>query len=169
MIADIIIYIYLTNQLLNPKNQIIMNPTVELIFTIVGGALVLLTVYGAFKLDRKLFLSGLCFFSILPLIGESMGYSADKAPIHVLVIFVFLVQIVLTLPNNIIYGPDNLAANKLVTKISLAILIINVAGAVFIFGLNAGVAVQFGYYHIAFSLTILYLLLKRSTRGAWLK
>jgi hypothetical protein len=146
-----------------------MNSTVELIFTVVGAALVLLTVYGAIKLDRKLFLSGLCFFSILPLIGESMGYNADKAPIHVLVIFVFVIQFILALPNKIVYGADNIAATKLATKIALSLLIINVVGAVFIFCLNAGVAVQFGYFHVVFSLAIVYLLIKRSSTSAWLK
>ncbi|WP_426667115.1 hypothetical protein ACPPVU_13905 [Mucilaginibacter sp. McL0603] len=146
-----------------------MNSTVELIFTVVGAALVLLTVYGAIKLDRKLFLSGLCFFSILPLFGESMGYNADKAPIHVLVIFVFVIQFILALPNKIVYGPDNLAATKLATKIALALLVINAVGAVFIFCLNAGVAVQFGYFHVVFSVAIVYLLIKRSSTNAWLK
>src|SRR5258708_35381018 len=136
-----------------------MNSTVELIFTVVGAALVILRVYGAIKLDRKLFLSGLCFFSILPLIGESMGYNADKAPIHVLVIFVFVIQFILALPNKIVYGADNIAATKLATKIASALLIINVVGAVFIFCLNAGVAVQFGYFHVVFSLAIVYLLI----------
>jgi hypothetical protein len=146
-----------------------MNSTVELIFTVVGAALVLLTVYGAIKLDRKLFLSGLCFFSILPIIGESMGYNADKASIHVLVIFVFVIQMILAWPNNIVYGTDNLAAIKLATKISLSILIINIVGAVFIFCLNAGVPVQFGYFHVVSSLAILYLLIKRSSSNVWVK
>jgi len=147
-----------------------MNPTVELIFTIAGAALVLLTIYGAIKLNRKLFLSGICFFSILPLIGESMAYSADKAPIHVLVIFVFLIQIVLAMPNNIVYGPDNVAATKLSNKIALGIFIINVGGAVFILCLKAQVTVQFGYYHMVIALAVLYLLVKRmSSAGAWLK
>jgi hypothetical protein len=146
-----------------------MNSTVEMIFTIVGAALVLLTVYGAFKLNRNLFLSGICFFSILPIIGESMAYNADKASVHVLVIFIFLVQFVLALPNKIVYGPDNLAATKLSTKIALALIIINVGGAVFIFCLKAGVPVQFGYFHIVTSLAIIYLLIRRSSGGAWLK
>ncbi|MGZ3753209.1 MAG: hypothetical protein ACXVB0_08565 [Mucilaginibacter sp.] len=146
-----------------------MNPTVELIFTIAGAALVLLSFYGAVKLDRKLFLSGLCFFSVLPLIGESMGYSADKAPIHILVIFVFVIQLVLALPNNIVYGPDNIAATKLSAKIAIALLIINVVGAVFVLLLKSGVAAQFGYFHVAFSVAILYLLIKRSSSGAWIK
>lgn len=146
-----------------------MNSTVELIFTVVGAALVLLTVYGALKLDRKLFLSGLCFFSILPIIGESMGYNADKAPIHVLVIFVFVIQIVLALPNKIVYGAENLPATQLAIKIALSLLIINVVGAVFVFCLSSGVPAQFGYYHVVLSLGIAYLLIKRTTSGVWIK
>lgn len=146
-----------------------MNPTVQLIFTIIGAALVLVTVYGTIKLDRKLFLSGLCFFSFLPIIGETIGYNADKASVHIVVIFVFVIQFILALPNKIVYGADNLAASQLVTKIALSILIINVVGAVFVLCLSPQVPAQFGYYHIAFSLSILYMLIKRSTSGAWIK
>jgi hypothetical protein len=135
----------------------------------VGGALVLLTIYGAVTLSRKLFLSGICFFSILPIIGESMGYNADKAPIHIIVIFVFVIQAVLALPNNIDYGPDNVAATKLSAKIAISLFIINAVGAVFIFFLNAGVPLQFGYYHLVIALAVLYLLIKRGSSGAWVK
>ncbi|HVV56465.1 MAG TPA: hypothetical protein VHC47_14115, partial [Mucilaginibacter sp.] len=83
-----------------------MNPTMNMIFTIVGGALVLLCLYGAVTLNRKFFLSGLCFFSFLPMIGEGMAYNSDKAPIHVIIFFVFVVQFILTLPTNITYGAD---------------------------------------------------------------
>jgi hypothetical protein len=146
-----------------------MNSTVNLIFTVAVAALVLLTAYGAFKLDRKVFLSGICFFSLLPIIGESMAYSSDKAPIHILVIFVFLAQVVLTLPNAIVYGQDNTAAVQLSSKIAQSLVIINAGGAVFILYLNANVPAQFGYYHIAFVAVIVYLLIKRSSGGGWLK
>ena len=88
-----------------------------------------------------------------------------------MVILIFLVQFVLAIPNKIIYGSDNLAATKLSTKIALALLVVNVAGAIFILYLNAPVPVQFGYYHVVFSLAILYLILKRiSSNGlAWVK
>jgi hypothetical protein len=147
-----------------------MNQTIDWIFTIAGAALVLLTIYGAVKSNRKLFLSGIFYFSFLPIIGESMGYNADKAPIHVLVIFIFITQMVLALPNNITYGPDNVAATKLSGKIAWALLIINIGGVVFIFCLNAGVALQFGYYHVAIAIAILYLIIRRMGNGAaWLK
>jgi hypothetical protein len=140
----------------------------QLIFTIVGGALVLLSVYGAVTLNRKLFLSGICFFSILPFIGESMAYNADKAPIHIMVILLFLIQFVLAMPTNISYGSDNAAASKLTGKIALALLIVNIAGAVFILCLKAQVPAQFGYYHIVFSLVIIYMMIKKATAiGGW--
>ncbi|MDB5030306.1 hypothetical protein [Mucilaginibacter sp.] len=140
-----------------------MNSTVELIFTIIGGALTLLTLYGALKANRKFFLSGLCFFSILPIIGESMGYNADKASVHIIVILVFIAQFVLTFPNNIEFGPENTAASKLVGKISLAILVFNIGGIIYIFCLNSGVPARFGYFHVAFSLAIIYIIIKRMT------
>jgi hypothetical protein len=138
-----------------------MNSTIELIFTVAGAALTLLAVYGAVRSDRKLFLSGIFYFSFLPLIGESMGYNADKAPIHILVIFMFLIQLALSLPNNITYGQDNAAANKLSAKIAIALLLINVGGVVYIFCLHPGVPHRFGYFHGILSLAILYLIIKR--------
>jgi hypothetical protein len=99
-----------------------MDKTIELIFTIYGGALTLLTVYGAFKADRKLFLSGICFFSILPIVGESMSYSADKGMVHVMVIMIYVTQFILAFPSNIQYGAENTAAGKLVAKIALGLL-----------------------------------------------
>jgi hypothetical protein len=142
-----------------------MDQTINLIFTIVGAALTLLAVYGAVKLNRKLFLSGICYFSILPLIGEGMAYNADKAPIHIIVIFVFLAQIVLAFPSNIVYGQENAAAVKLTSKIALALLIINIGGAVYILCLKADVPAQFGYFHAVFALTILYLIFRRISSG----
>ena len=146
-----------------------MNPTVELIFKIVGGALVLLNIYGAVKSDRKLFLSGLCFFSIIPILGESITYGDDKAPVHIIVILVFIAQFILTFPNNIQYGPENSAASKLVMKISLALLVFNIGGILFVLCLNSGVPAVFGYYHVAFALSLIYMMYKRMSGGSWVK
>ena len=147
-----------------------MNSTVELIFTVIGGALTLLAVYGAITLSRKFFLSGVCFFSILPVIGECMAYNDDKGAVHIMVICLFLCQFVLALPNAIVYGAENAAATKLSSKIALGLLIINIAGAVYVLCLKSGVPAQFGYYHVVTAVAILYLLIRRITgAGAWLK
>jgi len=147
-----------------------MNPTVKLIFSIFGAVLTLLTLYGAVKADRKLFLSGLCFFSLLPIIGESMAYNADGASVHIIVVLVFISQFVLAFPNSIDYN-DNAAAGKLVSKIALALLIFNIGGIIYIFCLKAGVPRRFGCCHIAFALAIIYIQIKRmtSTGPLWAK
>jgi hypothetical protein len=146
-----------------------MNSAIELIFTVAGALLVLLSVYGAATLNRRLFISGYCFYSILPIIGESMAYNADKASVHLLMVFMFLVQFVLQIPDKNLYGRDNSVAMALVSKIGFAILIINIGAAIYVFGLNSGVPVQYGYYHIAFVLILLYVMARRYTNStiAW--
>jgi hypothetical protein len=148
-----------------------MNSTTELIFTVAGAAVILLAVYGALKLDRKLFLYGVCLFSILPVIGESVAYNADNAPVHIMVIFIFLAQFVLAFPNTIVYGQENAAATKLSTKIGLAILLFNIGGAIFILCLTSAVPAQFGYYHVVITLAVVYLVIKGNTGkgAAWVK
>src|SRR5689334_4428698 len=97
-----------------------------------------------------------------------MAYNADKAPVHIVVIFVFVVQAILTLPNNIVYGAENAAAGKLTAKIAWAILVINAVGAYFVLGMDTKVSAQFGYYHIGFCVAILILLYKRmSAASGW--
>jgi len=148
-----------------------MDSTVLWIFTIAGSALTLLCLYGVFKADRRLFLSGLCYFSILPIIGESMGYNADKASVHIIVVLVFIAQMVLTFPSKIEFGADNTAAMKLTGKIALALLIFNIGGIIYIFCLHAGVPRRFGCFHIAQSLAILYIIFKRMSGNGpvWVK
>ena len=142
-----------------------MDETMTLIFTGVGGILVLLSVYGAFKMDRKLFLSGVCYFSLLPIIGETMRYMdpATSSPYTLTLICTFIAQFLLTRPDNNDYGMDNIAAVALATKIGLAILAINLGSAYVILCTDFGVAQQFGYYHLVISLSILYFLYRRFT------
>jgi hypothetical protein len=147
-----------------------MSATMQLIFTILGGALVLLSVYGAVKRDRRLFLSGFCFYSILPIIGESMAYNADKGSVHVLMVILFLAQLIIQIPDKNVYGRDNVAATQIATKVGLAILVINIGAAIYVFCLNSGVPVQFGYYHVAFVLIMVYIMIKRFTSNvSWAK
>ena len=142
-----------------------MDETMTLIFTGVGGLLALLSAYGAFKMDRKLFLSGVCYFSLLPIIGETMRYMdpATASPYTLTLICTFIAQFLLTRPDNNDYGMDNTAAVALATKIGLAILVINLGSAYVILCLDFGVAQQFGYYHLVISLSMLYLMYRRFT------
>ena len=141
-------------------------------FTIVGGALVLLSLYGAVKLNRRLFLSGYCLYSILPVIGESLGYNADKAPAHVLMIFMFVAQFLLQFPDGNIYSRDNSIAVTLATKIGLGVILINAGAAVYVLCLSTGLPATFGYYHIAFIAIMIYVMIKGLTSvstASWVK
>ena len=142
-----------------------MDDTMTLIFTGVGGLLALLSAYGAFKMDRKLFLSGVWYFSLLPIIGETMRYMdpVTSSPYTLTLICTFIAQFLLTRPDNNNYGMDNTAAVALATKIGLAILAINLGSAYVILCLDFGVAQQFGYYHLVISLSMLYLMYRRFT------
>lgn len=143
-----------------------MNSTVNLIFSVVGGALVLLSAYGALTLHRRALLSGFCFFSFLPIIGESMAYNTDKASVHLCVVFLYIVQFLIQIPDKHLYTRDDLPAKALATKIGLSVLVINIAGAVYVLCLNSGVPAQFGYYHIAFAVIELFVLVRAYTTNA---
>ncbi len=143
-----------------------MNSTVNLIFTVAGAALVLLSLYGAITLNRRSFLSGFCFFSFLPIIGESMAYNTDKGAVHLMVLTLFVVQFLIQIPDKHLYTRDDLSAKTLATKIGLSVLVINIAGAVYVLCLKSGVPVQFGYYHVAFALIELLVLVRAYTTNS---
>jgi hypothetical protein len=100
-----------------------------------------------------------------------MGYSVDKASVHIIVVLVFITQFILAYPAKIEFGPENVAAGKLIGKISLALLIFNIGGIIYVFCLDSGVPRRFGCFHIVLSLTILYVIIKRLTSKGpvWLK
>src|SRR6185312_9539428 len=127
-----------------------MNSTMLLIFTVVGAALVLLAAYGAFARNRGLFLSGFCFFSILPIIGEYMAYHTDKGHMHLMMVILSIIQFLLMFPDKQLYTRDNKSAIALATKIGLGVLVINAGAALYVFHLTTQVPLQFGYYHVAF-------------------
>ena len=56
----------------------------EYIFMSLGGIFTLTIMYGVAKMDRKIILKGLLLYSILPLLGETLGYMLDKQIFHIL-------------------------------------------------------------------------------------
>jgi len=145
-----------------------MDPTVKLIFSIFAGATVLLNLYGAFTANRKLFLWGLCLFSILPIIGEATGFNTDKASVHIAVIILFVVQLILTLPVTRDTANDNNAVvSKLIFKMMLSVLVINIGGIIYILCFNSGVPHRFGYCHAVIALSILYVMIRRMSGKAF--
>ena len=145
-----------------------MNNPSDILFTAAGIAFILMSLYGSIKLKRTPFLLGICLFSFLPIIGESIAYSADQSLVHLTIIMAFIAQAILTIPTKPNYGSDNLAATAIAKKIGLAILITNAFQAYLILFFDLGVPALYGYFHIAISLILLYTIIKSVTeKSQW--
>ena len=129
-----------------------------------------LTFLGAFKMNRKYFLSGICLISILPIMGETTHFLATHEAIALLTIGIFVVQLILSFPSNISYNSENAAASVLSVKISLGLLIINLVQGFIILNLVTNVNAQHGYAHILIGVALIYLIIKRfTTKGLYWK
>jgi len=143
-----------------------MNSPSDIFFTLAGTAFILTSLYGSVKLKRTPFLLGICLFSFLPIIGESIAYSSDQSLFHLPIIMAFIGQAILTIPTKPNYGSDNLAATSIAKKIGLAILVTNFFQAYMILSLDLGVPALYGYFHITISLIVLYAIIKGLSENA---
>ena len=143
-----------------------MNNWSDIFFTVAGIAFILISLYGSIKLKRTPFLLGICLFSFLPIIGESIAYSADQSLFHLPIIMAFIAQAILTIPTKPNYGSDNIAATSIAKKIGLAILVTNAFQAYLILSLDLGVPALYGYFHIAISFIMVYTIIKGLSKNA---
>ncbi len=65
------------------------------------------------------------FFGTLPIIGEGIAYAKDDNMLHLVIVMMFFVQVIITLPTNLRYGDKNKAVEVLNKKIGFAVLAIN--------------------------------------------
>lgn len=137
-----------------------MSNSVEIINTLVGVFFVIMSLFGIIKRKRQIFLLGICLFSVLPVIGELTAYFNDGMIGHITTVMAFLSLVIITIPNKIKYGAENLAAVSIAKKIGLAVLVVNLFQAYIILGLENGVPIQYGYLHIALSLVMLYAIMQ---------
>jgi len=141
-----------------------MNPTLEIVGTLVGIILTSITAYGALTLQRSWFTLGICFFSTIPIIGEALAFAQDDNLVHLALVMVFLVQVVITLPLNIRYGVETPAAMALAQKIRYAILTANLCQGCLILNTELEVPHQFGYLHLVVALIMLYTVVRSNTK-----
>lgn len=148
-----------------------MNQSITSIFeTTVEIVSLGLTFWGAFKMNRKYFLSGICLFSILPIMGETSTFLGSHEALSLLTAGIFVAQLILSFPSNITYNSENTAASVLSVKISLAMLIINLVQGYIILTLRTTVDAQHGYAHILIAVALIYLIIKRyTTKGLYWK
>jgi hypothetical protein len=141
---------------------------VQSIFTVFDGVMVLLSLYGAVTSKRRFYLSGLCFYQIIPIVVSWSAYKADKAPGEILLMSLAIIQLIITIPDKALYGRDNAAASSLAGKIGVATVFINAVSAVF--GLySTNTPIQFPCFHIAFMLIAIFVIVKGfgSKTSAW--
>ncbi len=137
--------------------------TSDLIFTISGTLAVLLCAFGALKQNRNNFLLGIVLFSLLPIIGEYMAYSATNNWGNLITMITFVGIAIVALPNKASYGADNLAATAIARKIGLMILVINLFQAYIILQVREDVAAHYGYMHVAIALLMIYVIIRSKT------
>jgi hypothetical protein len=137
-----------------------MNPILESAGNIFCFIFILVAAYGAIKRIRDLFLFGICFFGICPIIGEGIGYAQDNNIVHLFIIVMFLGQVIVTLPINTSFDEKNKAAMALSNRIGCAILVINLFQGYLILSKSLDVPHQFGYMHFVIALIMLYSVLR---------
>ena len=145
-----------------------MGLTIEIIGSICAIAFISIAAYGAVREKRKVFLFGVSFFNVVPIIGEALAYALDDNLVHLVIIMMFLVQVIICLPISINYGSENLAAVALSQKIGAAIIVANLFTGYIILFEDLNIAVQFGYFHFVIVLIMLYVtIIIPRKRNAW--
>jgi peptidoglycan/LPS O-acetylase OafA/YrhL len=125
-------------------------------FTTFSVLFIAIAAAGAFKQQRKLFLTGIFLWSLIPVIGEGAKYSQDLDLSHLLVMALFFTLAVLTAPSKLTYNSENLAATHLAKKIGAAVIFVNLFQAFNILANDVGVPDLFGYFHIVAAIVVIY-------------
>lgn len=137
--------------------------TTDIIFSGLGVLFILLSAFGALKLNRRNFLLGIFLFSLLPIIGEYQAYTAAGEWGMLATIMAFLGIAIVTIPVKAQYGSENIAATAIARKIGLAIIAVNLFQSYIILSVRDDVPTQYGYMHIALSLVVIYVVIKSNS------
>ncbi|MBT7851579.1 MAG: hypothetical protein HN714_08725 [Formosa sp.] len=141
-----------------------MNPSIEIGATFICFILILVALYGAIKQKREVLLFGVCFFSTLPIMGELFNYAEDSNIFHLVIIMVFIVQVVITLPIRAYDSDRNSLVVALNRKIGYGIITANVCQGILVLIEDINVPRHFGYMHFAICLIMLYSVIRPEKR-----
>ena len=133
----------------------------DLVFTVLGGIFTLTVVLGVVKMSRVIILTGLFCYSILPIIGETMGYMADKAPYHVLFIALFLIQLVMSSLRFDTIDDTTVQFSKIAYRIIACFIMINAISAIMVLSVLSTVPMIYGVYHVVIACALVPPLIKR--------
>lgn len=141
-----------------------MNPITETVGNFICLILLSISAYGAIKQKREVLLFGVCFFSTLPIIGESIAYAKNDNILHLVIIMVFIVQVVISLP---ITASDDVSNSQVVAlnrKIGYGIITANLCQGLLVLIEDINVPRHFGYMHFAICLIMLYSVIRPEKR-----
>ena len=130
--------------------------TIDVLGTILCITCILIAIYGVKKRIRSLFLFGICFFNLTPIIREAVVSAENNNLEHLEISLFFFIQVIIALPIRTEYGRENPAAMALSKKIGLSILVANLCVGGLILADKIDVPLQFGYLHLCIVLILLY-------------
>tara|TARA_A100001015_G_C14500232_1_gene522709 strand:- start:90 stop:521 length:432 start_codon:yes stop_codon:yes gene_type:complete len=133
----------------------------EYIFMSLGGIFTLTIMYGVAKMDRKIILKGLLLYSILPLLGETLGYMLDKQIFHILFIALFLCQLSLATIVFQTIEDDHPMFSKFAVRVIACFILINAVSALIILGLTTNINPVYGIFHVLISISLIPPFIKR--------
>ena len=132
-----------------------------LVFTVLAGICTATVVYGVVKMSRNIILTGLFYYSFLPLIGETMGWLADKAHYHILFIVLFLCQLVLSTIKFEHLDDTSKTFSKFAVRLITCFILINGFSGLIIFVFIKSLPMIFGIYHVIIAVALIPPLVKR--------
>ncbi len=127
----------------------------------IGALLTILIAYGAVVKKRDLILTGLFYYSFLPIIGETMMYLATQGTYHILFIALFLIQMVIASVKSVPFDPTDKTLMEYAKRMGGTLLIINITSAVFVLVIATGYPVYLGVFHTVISISLAYGIIQR--------
>ncbi|MAH80683.1 MAG: hypothetical protein CMP39_03240 [Rickettsiales bacterium] len=134
-----------------------------MVLSVIGAGLTLMIVYGAILKRRSIILTGLMFYSFLPIIGETVGMLTRKEPYHILFIGMFVVQLLITTINRVPFDEKDKTLMEYAKRMGGALIIINLVSAIFILLIVDTYPIHIGAFHGIITLSLLYGIVQRLT------
>ena len=130
--------------------------TIDVLGTILCITCILIAIYGVKKRIRSLFLFGICFFNLTPIIREAVLSAENNSLEHLEISLFFLIQVIIALPIRTEYNRENTAAMALSKKIGLSILVANLSQGGLILADVIDAPLLFGCLHLSIVIVLLY-------------
>lgn len=137
-----------------------MLPSFEILGSVAGVSCLITMSYGVLIKRYKFLSLGICLLSVIPVTVEVYLYLLSNHSIHLVILVIFLIQTMVTLPT-ISKAKTIVSLN---TKMYIAILVVNLLHGCLILTVLLNVPLQFGYIHLVAALIIFYAIIKTNQK-----